>query len=981
MKTEIIASTPGPARPRAALALLAVFWGIAAPAAAQTSLGDIRGTVVAQLGGPLAGATVVVTSTDSRVVRQTRTDARGLFSVPGLPPGSYEVTASLEGFASQRQEGLRLGPGDAILSNLELRKAVMPETLALASLPSAMEPLRTHPGTAVSPDEIAHLPLGSRDVLALALLAPAVTRDGASDVSVAGLPASMNRVVVDGTEIPLGTSTAEPGEWARSPHRLPREMVESQQVASGGAAAQAGGAAGAVIAVATPAGSRRASGTVFERYRAPRLRAATVEPGLTAGSPASSAHQFGAGIGGPLAGDRHFFFASYDGLRERDENRVAVTLPAGLPDDGLTRAGIGRLSAGEWRRSMDQNLFAARTDHRVSGAHQASVSYRQRTYAGINTEWAGPRVAESATGPSSFAGRAIAATIGSTLRSDLFNDVRILYARAEATGGTLQNGAPQADVYALGSLALRTGGSMYGARDTRLHRVEVGDTLTWPRGSHLFDAGVEAQIDRVDDLFASGLNGSYVFRTPASFGAGALIAPGDSYTQSFLPPGRRALTTRPHGETYAVFVQDAWQATGALVVDAGVRYAVHRYARADGLTLPLGTAAAASRVRTDADNWEPRVGVAWTPSPRYVVRASYGIRHGRVPAALVSAAQAYNGSLVRTITLGPNDAGGPEFPNRLPEAPAAAKPSLVAVDAAFSSPRVRYLGVGLEWEWMRSTSLSATYTSARGDNLPLAIEGNVGPALIVPMTVADTGAVVPTARVTAGPFAEFDRVVRLQSTGESAYDGLTVELRRRLTAGLDFRLGYTAARAAGTAPLVTSVALGSLADRAIARPGSAGRVASDHDQRHRFVSSAVLFTDDFAGRFDGPLETVLDDWRLGALYTLEGGRPFTAYVDMDLDGDGNRYNDVAPGTERNAFRRPKEGRLDVRAAREIALPRGLRLLATVDVFNLLNATHYREVEATLYTVAGDTLVPNPQFGKRFDAKPPRVMQLGVALRF
>ena len=101
----------------------------------------------------------------------------------------------------------------------------------------------------------------------------------------------------------------------------------------------------------------------------------------------------------------------------------------------------------------------------------------------------------------------------------------------------------------------------------------------------------------------------------------------------------------------------------------------------------------------------------------------------------------------------------------------------------------------------------------------------------------------------------------------------------------------------------------------------------------------------------------------------------------DLNGDGNWFNDLAPGTTRNGRRGKKEGRFDARLAREFGLPNGLRLGASVDVFNVLNATHYRDVDTTLYSAAGGVLVTNPLFGTRSNAREPRVIQLGVSLAF
>ena len=123
------------------------------------------------------------------------------------------------------------------------------------------------------------------------------------------------------------------------------------------------------------------------------------------------------------------------------------------------------------------------------------------------------------------------------------------------------------------------------------------------------------------------------------------------------------------------------------------------------------------------------------------------------------------------------------------------------------------------------------------------------------------------------------------------------------------------------------------------------------------------------------------DWTLSAIYTVQSGQPYTAYVATDINRDFNRFNDVAPGTTRNEFHFPTQASLDPRVARHISLGGTRELTLIWEAFNLLNRANYNVVNNTLYTVSGTTLTRNPLFGQLTGQGDPRIMQLAVKLSF
>ena len=87
------------------LAALMVALFLASPLAAQELRGSIEGVVKDTSGAVLPGATVEA-KTDTGVVLSSATDAGGIFRFPSVPPGMYEVTATLQGFAPGKAPGV-----------------------------------------------------------------------------------------------------------------------------------------------------------------------------------------------------------------------------------------------------------------------------------------------------------------------------------------------------------------------------------------------------------------------------------------------------------------------------------------------------------------------------------------------------------------------------------------------------------------------------------------------------------------------------------------------------------------------------------------------------------------------------------------------------------------------------------------------------------------------------------------------------------
>ena len=197
-------------------------------------------------------------------------------------------------------------------------------------------------GVNVSPEEVQNLPVNGRNFANLMTLATGATSDGNggwASVRFNGKSNQQNYLNYDGVD---GTYVwdASPGylNATGSQFRLQTSMesVAEFRVNSGLAPAESGLGAGGNITVISKSGSNRFSGSLFEYRRDDALDAANKYDDV---KQPLKLNQFGGSIGGPLVSNKTFFFASYEGLRQK----TGLTFTEAVPSDEARR----RILAGE----------------------------------------------------------------------------------------------------------------------------------------------------------------------------------------------------------------------------------------------------------------------------------------------------------------------------------------------------------------------------------------------------------------------------------------------------------------------------------------------------------------------------------------------------------------------------------------------------------------------------------------------------------
>ncbi len=968
-----------------------------APASAQSQAtgGEIEGTVADESGGVLPGVAVTLRNQETGITRETTTDGSGRFRAPLLPVGTYEVTARAEGFATSQSKDLVLNIGQTLTVNVSLQVAASDQIVVTAEAP-VIEVGRTQQASTVSEQAVENLPVNGRNFIDFVLTTPGVTRDvRLGDISFAGQRGTLNSLVVDGADNNntfFGQALGRTGS-GRAPYQFSQDAVREFQVNRNAYSAEYGRAGGAVINVVTKSGTNEFNGTLFEFYRDKSLNANSfVNKTAVPVRPKSPYHfdQFGGSLGGPIRRDKAFFFVNYDGQRNEvpndvniDQNLAGLTLPT----DPNTVAGLARLrqQGNSYTRGQDQDVLFAKVDWHLSESHVATARYNQQEFTGVNFENGGATNAEEHTGNSLVNTRSLNATFSSIFGSSLFNEVRAQYAKDEEPGEANSN-LPEATVRQSGRTILTVGRNFFSPRETTIDRRQGADTLTWVQGDHTVKTGFDVNQDKIVNFFPGNFNGAYTFNSLASYNRGIPDAAGERYVQAFAGPGTTGATTNPDIFETALFLQDEWDVRTNLKVTAGLRYDRQDFEQPQVRNPDPQLAAAGidtSFLNIDDDNFGPRLGLAWTPGPRWVVRGGYGLFFGRTPSIMVGTAHSNNGINVQTVTFTGSQA--PQYPFIFPSLPTGAalpKPTIFVFDKDFENPEVHQASLGADYQLTDNIASGAGYLYVRGRHLQRSTDINLFAPVPTQVPIQGGGTVTVQQFPTARPFTNFDRIIQFESTAESEYNGLTFELRKRFDGRWLYNVAYTLGKVEDTVPDATAVVPNGSDDAKFpSNPFDfdADRAPGNNDQRHRLVVSG-LWDLDYLPNATGLRRALLGGWTASWIATWQTGQPYSKTVTNDLNRDGNTRNDIVPGS-RNSLRLPDTYNVDLRLAKRIPLTGGTDLELIAEAFNLFDRDNVNLQRNVFYNFTGGVLVPQTNFGDDIGAVDNRIVQLAAKITF
>ena len=934
---------------------------------------SLEGTVSDSSSAVIFGAKVTVRNTLTNQSRIVMSDDQGFFRADLLAVGTYEICLEQPGFAPYRHTGVPLNLGQTSHLDIVLNPASASAEITVSAQPSAIDTSQTSVVSSVDQERIEELPVRSRNYLDFVLLAPGVSSSPvASPVSgltpltgsgftFGGLRSRSNNISIDGLDNNdeyTGSSRAE----------LSPEIVQEFQVVNNGLSAESGGASGGSINVITRSGTNTMHGDAFIFVQNGALNARDpfeTEPGR----PSLQRYRGGFALGGPIVKNKTFFYFAV----EQEHNRgqigsdidpvIASTINSFLATGAFPGLATRQITTSFSPTARIETEAAGRLDHQLTKNTELTLRYTftNNKEAGDAFNTSGLTDA-SARGSSFTSDNALSGSLTTVLGSTAVSDLRFQAATRHAVLRTNEPLGPEIDI-----AGLVTFGRPYAGNSTRRENYyQANYTYTHTQGKQLWKVGgtvirVPLRADVQD-----GFSGVYLFGSLQDFLAGNP----DQFRQAFGNPNVNFPVT-----SFGGFVQDHWTVARTLTVDLGVRY--------DFEHLPAA-------FNEDTNNISPRIGLAWSPLPKWVWRAGYGIFFDRYVLANLTRAIEKNGlqafeqvadggaaaSLFAAAAGGPQAAQAPGIP-----------PSIFRPYPGMATPYSQQVSVGTEYLLAKNLTLRADYQFIHGVKLPRTLNVNLLPPVVLTQANASSlGIPNPTPQqigrevfpsLRSNP--QFSDIYQLQNFASSSYNGVSLTLNRRMSDELAFSASYTLSKTFDDA---------SDFDEQPQNPFdlAAENALSRQHQQQRFVLNALWELpigdekDKGANSREsaGWLTRTFSHIEIAPIFTAESGRPVNALTGLD----SNRSHAFPLSSRpldfgRNSAQAPKIVTMDLRVLKYFPLGESRRLDIVAEFFNLFNHGNVAQINP----VFGSNLTPIAGFEQPIQGIGARQIQFSLDFEF
>ncbi len=952
--------------------VLPLFISFCATTWAQVESSSLTGTIMDQQGKLVPRAKVRATQTATGLQRETETTSQGHYALLDLPPGIFSVQISKEGFSTFQADRVEQFVGQTRTLDASLFVSGGTQQATITEPLVQLDKVNASIAAPIEQEQVQELPFNGRNWATLTGLVPGAIDNGAGDqrtIRFAGHGLDDNNLTLDGVDA-TAIYNQEQREYMRL--NVPLDSIDQFQVQSQNFGADVqGGTAGGQVAVVSPSGTNAFHGDAFDYFRNNALEARTPFNGPSPNP--FLLNQFGAGVGGPIVHDKTFFYANYEGLRQRLDGtqiglvpspaflaQVSATSPALLPILSAYPQGTSPTSKPDvWNYAAP----GRQVDNEDSGMIRVDQHFSDRTtgFLRFNSDEA---VEQTPTGQLTAKTEFDTkynngvADLLHVFTPNLVNDVKF---GVNQTLYHTANLSPVPFAVSVSGFSSLTGAS---TTDYPSKSFDLIDDLAWAKGKHTLKFGFEFR--RVLLNQGTSQNGTLTFTSPTNFLNNDMGTA--SYT-AILP------LVRQRKSEYWAYVQDQWKVTNNLTITAGIRYnffnALHAINNND-VPFDFGTCGGYCP-RTDAffhpryNDFDPRLGIAWSHGDT-VLRLGGGIYH--------TDGQEDDQNLPISNTVDRYSFSNTAFPT-------------------LSFPLTPYLsyaengGLGVvsprDLDRNRKDDYVAAWTASVQQKLPFNIVGTatyLGNKGTDVLTTTYTNLVNPATGV--APYPAFGPVSWRGDVGNSTFEALQFNVRRAFQSGFLLSSNFMWSH---------SINDGSIGGGESDTPQdsfcrSCDKASSDDDVRLMFNLSAIYQLPFGKGKpyvsNPGVARAILGNWELSAIGTAQSGLPVNIIIDRSngsvpglysISGEerpnylpgvsltpsgGSTPNHwinaaalTAPASQtfgnlgRNAFRAPGISQLDLGLSKYVSVTERMSIRLRADAFNVFNRAQFGMPNADL----------------------------------
>lgn len=880
MKTLIL-NSPGSMILFIALALV--------PQTLRAQAGRMSGQILDASQSAVPGATVTVDKPANGDHRQSVTDNAGRYTFTDLPIGVYNIRVEKTGFQTQIRQSVEINVGAAITVDFSLPTGQLSEQVQVVAEASSLQTEGANTGGVMGNQQLTELPINGRDYARFSLLMPgAIARSNyIADLAFNGLHTVHNQFSIDGVDATRVDQPYMSNGYERGARLLTGSLdtIAEFRVQTSNYQAEYGRSAGSNINIVSKSGGNSLHGTLFEFFRNSALDAKNYFA-PKAFKPPFRFNDFGGNLGGPIIKDKTFFFANYEGSRQRVgisgagtvpsaalKQQVLQTSPVLAPILSLYPAGTSTTS-----NPLVDNYVTAQTSQVREDTGSVKIDQRfsdnDTSYLRVNvndTHTFGPLfgVTPSALGVLDFQNVPIRTSNVALHEQHIWtpNLISEFLLGAQRWGSHIISDEPYPLLNITGITAVT------GTRGRSIQNAtsyQLGGNTTIVRGAHSIKFGATWY-----DIWVSRLSkntSSLTYTTLQNFINNSVA------TASFTA-GDPGHTTR--ADQIGMFVQDTYKLRSNLTIDYGLRYdyetvphdkhnSTQTYDERTGTLGAPGT----QYFRANKNDWGPRLGIAWQPTSKMVVRAGGGIFFQAYPVGFASYSIPVNNVPGNTTLLQQSI------------------PTLSYPITNFLSQGTAPLPAVAGFDWIRRDifteqwDFSVAREIAPGTGVQVAYVGNRGLNLRRGYT---TNFFDPTLGRRPNPL--FSNISIEGNTGQSTYNALQLSFHQRLSRGLVFQAEY------GWAHGIDDVQDQGLFSSQPQDDNNfrAERGNSSGDIRHNLAYS-LLYTipmgagHSFLGNWKGVPAALVSGWSIASLGLIHTGIPFTVFIGTNTFGNGNFTN-------------------------------------------------------------------------------------------